>query len=140
MTPGTCVIEGVNNSAAYLDPIEATCSTGNTLYWSMVSGGLAIAAATQVDKYTQLFSHYPVQLNIGGKLSEHLGVRIRTPSAFTGITKKEAKKSIIPEGDFKTTYGTIDENWIRWNQEAEPYLCHQEYKRGKEIKGRGQQV
>eukprot|EP00972_Heterocapsa_arctica_P097128 14330755-Heterocapsa_arctica.AAC.1 len=70
MTPGTCVIEGMNNSAAYLDPIDATCSTGNTLDW-----------------FT-LFSHYPVQLTIGGKLREDLGVRIRRPSAFLGITKK----------------------------------------------------
>eukprot|EP00972_Heterocapsa_arctica_P009517 1402059-Heterocapsa_arctica.AAC.1 len=31
MTPGTCVIEGMSNSAAYLDPMESTCSTGNTL-------------------------------------------------------------------------------------------------------------
>eukprot|EP00972_Heterocapsa_arctica_P043860 6476340-Heterocapsa_arctica.AAC.1 len=31
-----------------------------------------------------------------------MGVRIRRPSTFQGITKKEAKKGIIPEGDFKT--------------------------------------
>eukprot|EP00972_Heterocapsa_arctica_P017880 2642837-Heterocapsa_arctica.AAC.1 len=62
ITPGTCVIEGMNNSAAYLDPIAPTCSTGNTLDWFMISGGLAIAAETRVDKDTQIFSHYPVQL------------------------------------------------------------------------------
>eukprot|EP00972_Heterocapsa_arctica_P108402 15965921-Heterocapsa_arctica.AAC.1 len=92
MTPGTCVIEGMNNSAAYLNPIDATCSTGNTLDWFMVSGGLAIAAETKVDKDTHIYSHCPVQLKIGGKLSEDLGVRIRRPSAFQGIAKKEAKK------------------------------------------------
>eukprot|EP00972_Heterocapsa_arctica_P085470 12596967-Heterocapsa_arctica.AAC.1 len=68
----------------------------------MVSGGLGIAAETKVDKDTQLFSHYPVHFKIGGKLSEDLGVRIRRPIAFLGITKKEAKKGSIPEGDFKT--------------------------------------
>eukprot|EP00972_Heterocapsa_arctica_P040625 5987788-Heterocapsa_arctica.AAC.1 len=73
----------------------------------MVSGGLAIAAETRVDKDTQICSHYPVQLKIGGKLSEDMGVRIRRPSAFQGITKKEAKKGIIPEGDFQTRDGTI---------------------------------
>eukprot|EP00972_Heterocapsa_arctica_P014524 2137846-Heterocapsa_arctica.AAC.1 len=31
-----------------------------------------------------------------------MGVRIRRPSAFQCITKKEAKKGNIPEGDFKT--------------------------------------
>eukprot|EP00972_Heterocapsa_arctica_P083812 12350722-Heterocapsa_arctica.AAC.1 len=97
----------------------------------MVSGGLAIAAETKVDKYTQLYSHYPVQLTIGGKLSEDLGVSIRRPSAFLGITKKEAKKGSISEGDFKTKEGTIYEHWIRWNREAETYLCHQTYNLGK---------
>eukprot|EP00972_Heterocapsa_arctica_P011582 1696713-Heterocapsa_arctica.AAC.1 len=60
-----------------------------------------------------------------------MGVRIRRPSAFQGITKKEAKKGIIPEWDFQTKEGTLCEHWIRWNQEAETYLCHQEDKRGK---------
>eukprot|EP00972_Heterocapsa_arctica_P084079 12387025-Heterocapsa_arctica.AAC.1 len=69
-----------------------------------------------------------------------MGVRIRRPSAFQGFTKKEAKKGIIPEGGFKTKEGTIEQNWIRWNQEAETYLCHQEDKRGTEFKGRGQKV
>eukprot|EP00972_Heterocapsa_arctica_P093086 13729430-Heterocapsa_arctica.AAC.1 len=73
MAPGTCVIESMNNSAAYLDPVDATCSSGNTLDWFMVSGGPAIEAETKVDKDTQLYSHYPVQLTIGGRLSEDLG-------------------------------------------------------------------
>eukprot|EP00972_Heterocapsa_arctica_P045484 6714125-Heterocapsa_arctica.AAC.1 len=30
-----------------------------------------------------------------------MGVRIRRPSAFQGITKKEANNGIIPEGIFK---------------------------------------
>eukprot|EP00972_Heterocapsa_arctica_P012115 1777704-Heterocapsa_arctica.AAC.1 len=67
-----------------------------------------------------------------------MGVRIRRPSAFQGITKKEANKGNIPEGDFNTKEGTTEENWIRWNQEAETYRCHQEDNRGKEFKGRGQ--
>eukprot|EP00972_Heterocapsa_arctica_P094583 13948123-Heterocapsa_arctica.AAC.1 len=119
MAPGTCVIEGMNNSAAYLDPEASTCCIGNALDWFMVSGGLAIAAETRVDKDTQIYAYYPVQLKVGGKLSEDMGVRIRRPSAFQGITKKEAKKGVIPEGDFKTREGTIEENWIRWNQDAE---------------------
>eukprot|EP00972_Heterocapsa_arctica_P070568 10425149-Heterocapsa_arctica.AAC.1 len=74
----------------------------------MVSGGLVIAAETNVDRDTQTYSHYPVQLNIGGRLSEDLGVRIRRASAFAGLTKEEAKKGIIPEGDFKTKEGTLE--------------------------------
>eukprot|EP00972_Heterocapsa_arctica_P015110 2224813-Heterocapsa_arctica.AAC.1 len=68
----------------------------------MVSGGLALAAETKVDKDTQIYVHYPVQLKVGGKLSEDMGQRIRGPSAFQGLTKKEAKKGIIPEGDSNT--------------------------------------
>eukprot|EP00972_Heterocapsa_arctica_P080461 11856405-Heterocapsa_arctica.AAC.1 len=54
MAPGTCTVEGMNNSAAYLDPMAptSTCSTRNTLDWFMVSGGLAIAAETRVDPDT----------------------------------------------------------------------------------------
>eukprot|EP00972_Heterocapsa_arctica_P098272 14502614-Heterocapsa_arctica.AAC.1 len=63
----------MKNSAAYLDPMAPMCSTGNTFNWFMVSGGLAIAADTRVDKDTQILSHYPVQLKVGGKLSEDMG-------------------------------------------------------------------
>eukprot|EP00972_Heterocapsa_arctica_P004089 607418-Heterocapsa_arctica.AAC.1 len=63
MGPGACVIEGMNNPAAYLDPMEATCHTGNTIDWFMVSGGLAIAAETKVDKDTQIDAHYPVPVS-----------------------------------------------------------------------------
>eukprot|EP00972_Heterocapsa_arctica_P088878 13106638-Heterocapsa_arctica.AAC.1 len=73
----------------------------------MVSGGLAIAAETIVDKDTQIYAHYPVQLKIGGRLSEDLGSRIRKATAFEGMTKKEVKQSIIPEGDFQTKEGTL---------------------------------
>eukprot|EP00972_Heterocapsa_arctica_P047017 6938756-Heterocapsa_arctica.AAC.1 len=63
----------------------------------MVSGGLAIGAETKVDNDTQIYSHYPVRLKNGGKLSEDLGWRIRKVHAFEGMTKKEVKKSVIPE-------------------------------------------
>jgi hypothetical protein len=131
MAPGTCVIEGMNNAAAYLDPMGATCNTGSTLDWFMVSGGLAIGAETQVDNDTHIYSHYPVRLKIGGKLSEDLGHRIRKVNAFEGMTKKEVKKSVIPEGDFQTKEGTLEENWARWNLESEKYLCIKEDKKVK---------
>eukprot|EP00972_Heterocapsa_arctica_P022669 3335037-Heterocapsa_arctica.AAC.1 len=115
MSPGTCVIEGINNSAAYLDPVASACCTGNTLDLFMVNGGLAIAAETKVDKDTHFYAHYHVQRRVGGKLSQSMGHRIRIPSAFQGITKKEAKKGFIPEGYFKTKEGTIQYNWIRCN-------------------------
>eukprot|EP00972_Heterocapsa_arctica_P019812 2922963-Heterocapsa_arctica.AAC.1 len=60
-----------------------------------------------------------------------MGARIRRPSAFQGITKNEAKKGNLPEGYFKTKEG-----WIRWSQQSETYLCHQEDKRGQSFKGR----
>jgi hypothetical protein len=36
--------------------------------------------------------------------------------------------------------GTLNDNWKRWNQEAELYLCHKEDKREIEYKGRGMPV
>eukprot|EP00972_Heterocapsa_arctica_P077548 11437613-Heterocapsa_arctica.AAC.1 len=82
MAPGTCTLEGTNSSAAYLDPEESTCHTGNTLDWYMVSGGLALSAETKVDPDTQIYSHYPVILRVGGTLSEDMGQRIKRPMAF----------------------------------------------------------
>eukprot|EP00972_Heterocapsa_arctica_P018756 2773622-Heterocapsa_arctica.AAC.1 len=49
----------MNNSDAYLDPIDATCNTGNTLDWFMVSGGLALAVETKVNKDTQILRALP---------------------------------------------------------------------------------
>eukprot|EP00972_Heterocapsa_arctica_P016895 2494282-Heterocapsa_arctica.AAC.1 len=69
-----------------------------------------------------------------------MGQRIKRPMAFQGLTKKEARTRNTPEGDFKTKEGTLDEDWIRWNQEGETYLSHQEDKRGQEYKGRGQKT
>eukprot|EP00972_Heterocapsa_arctica_P042040 6198878-Heterocapsa_arctica.AAC.1 len=89
MAPGSCIIEGLKNAAAYMDPMDATCNTGNTLDWYMISGGLAIGAETSVDKDTQIYARYPVKLKIGGELSQDLGVRIRRPNAFDGMTKQE---------------------------------------------------
>eukprot|EP00972_Heterocapsa_arctica_P071278 10528127-Heterocapsa_arctica.AAC.1 len=59
-----------------------------------------------------------------------MGQRIRRPSAFQGLTKKEARTGNIPEGDFDTKESTLEVNWIRWNQESDTYLSHQEDKRG----------
>eukprot|EP00972_Heterocapsa_arctica_P032334 4766775-Heterocapsa_arctica.AAC.2 len=66
-------------------------------------------------------------------------MRIRKASAFVGMTTKDVKQGNIPEGDLKTNEGTLNEKWIRWNQEADNYLCHQEDKRGQYFRG-GQQV
>eukprot|EP00972_Heterocapsa_arctica_P097738 14420539-Heterocapsa_arctica.AAC.1 len=68
----------------------------------MVSGGLALAAETKVDKDTPIYAHYPVRLKVGGSLIEDMGQRIRRPSAFQGPTKKGARTSNIPERDFAT--------------------------------------
>eukprot|EP00972_Heterocapsa_arctica_P084434 12436795-Heterocapsa_arctica.AAC.1 len=45
----------------------------------------------KVDNDTHIYAHYPGRLKVGGKLSEDMGQRIRRPSAFQGLTKKEAR-------------------------------------------------
>eukprot|EP00972_Heterocapsa_arctica_P038500 5673389-Heterocapsa_arctica.AAC.1 len=72
MTPGVCIIEGMNSSAAYLEPVEATCHSGNTLDWFMFSAGLALAAETKVDNDILIYAHYPVKLRVGSKLIEDM--------------------------------------------------------------------
>eukprot|EP00972_Heterocapsa_arctica_P001616 231040-Heterocapsa_arctica.AAC.1 len=58
----------------------------------MVSGGLAIAAETKEDKYTQLYSHYPVQLTIGGKLGEDLGGQNEETKCFPRNHEERSKQ------------------------------------------------
>eukprot|EP00972_Heterocapsa_arctica_P092511 13644843-Heterocapsa_arctica.AAC.1 len=56
------------------------------------------------------------------------------------MTKKDVNGSVMPEGDFQTKEITLEENWIRWNQESETYLCQTEDKQGQYFRGRGQTV
>eukprot|EP00972_Heterocapsa_arctica_P103551 15261509-Heterocapsa_arctica.AAC.1 len=97
MEPGTCVIEGTKSWAAYVDPGAQTCRTGSTLYWFMVSGGLALSAESKVESDTPTYTHYPVKLRVGGRLSKYMGQRIRRPMAFQGLTRKEARNRDVPE-------------------------------------------
>ncbi len=80
MAPKDVTIEGMNSNATYFDPVVATCFTGSTLDWFLVSGSLAINAETHVEEDSIIHSHCPVYLKIGGKLSEDLGSRIRRPT------------------------------------------------------------
>eukprot|EP00972_Heterocapsa_arctica_P080944 11928951-Heterocapsa_arctica.AAC.1 len=102
MAPGTFTLEGTSSSAAYIDPEESTCHTGNTLDWYMVSGGLALSAEIKVDQDTHIYAHYPVILRVGGSLSKYMGQRIKRPMAFQGLTREEARTRDTPEGDFRT--------------------------------------
>ena len=88
MAPKDVTIEGMNSNATYFDPVVATCSTGSTLDWFLVSGSLAINAETHVDEDSIIHSHCPVYLKVGGKLSEDLGNRIRRPTEFKWKAKK----------------------------------------------------
>eukprot|EP00972_Heterocapsa_arctica_P084529 12452453-Heterocapsa_arctica.AAC.1 len=97
MEPVSCIIEGTNRAAAYVDPGAATCHTANTLDWFMVSGGLALSAESKVEEDTHIYAHYPVRLRVGGNLSKDMGHRIKRPMAFQGLARKEARTRETPE-------------------------------------------
>eukprot|EP00972_Heterocapsa_arctica_P019232 2836738-Heterocapsa_arctica.AAC.2 len=42
--------------------------------------------------------------------------------AFQVRTSKESRTRGVPEGDFTEKEGTLDEDWIRWNESSENYL------------------
>eukprot|EP00972_Heterocapsa_arctica_P049469 7281431-Heterocapsa_arctica.AAC.1 len=77
----------------------------------MVSSGLANGAESKVEGDTAVAKHSPVRLQIGGKFSEGMGMRIRRPMAFQGMTRKEAKVHGVLEGDCIMRCETIDEHW-----------------------------
>eukprot|EP00972_Heterocapsa_arctica_P019061 2813673-Heterocapsa_arctica.AAC.1 len=74
MEPGTCIIEGTNSAAAYIDPGAATCH-----------------ADSEVEGATHIYAHYPVILRVGGNPSKDMRERIRRPMALQGLTRKEAR-------------------------------------------------
>eukprot|EP00972_Heterocapsa_arctica_P087047 12830923-Heterocapsa_arctica.AAC.1 len=122
MESGTCIIEGTNSAAAYIDPGSPTCHKGNTLDVYMVSGGLALAAETKVEGDTPIYAHYLVRLSIGANLSKYMGQIIKRPMAFQGLTRKEARTRDVPEDGFTKKKGTLGEDWKRWNESSENHI------------------
>eukprot|EP00972_Heterocapsa_arctica_P008191 1198943-Heterocapsa_arctica.AAC.1 len=59
-----------------------------------------------------------------------MGSRIKRPMDFQGMTRKEAKHSMPTDGTFKFKGGTINEQWIHWNEASEEYLAQKERKTG----------
>eukprot|EP00972_Heterocapsa_arctica_P087901 12962389-Heterocapsa_arctica.AAC.1 len=50
-----------------------------------------------VNNDTHISGHSPVRLNIGGKLSEDIGSRIKRPVDFQGISRKEEQMKPLPK-------------------------------------------
>eukprot|EP00972_Heterocapsa_arctica_P099823 14726298-Heterocapsa_arctica.AAC.1 len=67
-----------------------------------------------------------------------MGQLIKILMAFQGLTRQEARTREIPEGDCTGKEGTLDEDWIRWNESSDNYLGQVEDKLGQAFKGRGQ--
>eukprot|EP00972_Heterocapsa_arctica_P083714 12335480-Heterocapsa_arctica.AAC.1 len=53
------------------------------------------------EQFGRLSRPYGGNMQFGKHIRLVHGVRIRRANAFVGMTKKEVKKGIIPEGDFK---------------------------------------
>eukprot|EP00972_Heterocapsa_arctica_P097508 14385766-Heterocapsa_arctica.AAC.1 len=68
-----------------------------------------------------------------------MGQRVKRLMASQGPTRKDARTREVPEGDFISKEGTLDEDWTSWNESSENYLGQVEDKLGQEHKGRGQQ-
>eukprot|EP00972_Heterocapsa_arctica_P075823 11183994-Heterocapsa_arctica.AAC.1 len=91
LEPGTFTLENTNAKAAYVDPGSHTFSRDGVtskLDWFLVCPELAISAAAMVNNDTHISGHSPVRLNVGGKLSEDMGSRIKRPVDFQGTTRK----------------------------------------------------
>eukprot|EP00972_Heterocapsa_arctica_P042311 6236085-Heterocapsa_arctica.AAC.1 len=81
-----------------------------------------------VNNDTHISRHSPVSLNIGGKLSEDMGSRIKRPVDFQGITRNEAKNGNPTEGTFIMKGKNLNPKWKHWNESSEEYLAQKEGK------------
>eukprot|EP00972_Heterocapsa_arctica_P019263 2842727-Heterocapsa_arctica.AAC.1 len=53
------------------------------------TAGLANGAESKVEGDIAIVKHSPVRLKVGGKLSEDMGVKMKRPKAFQGMTRKK---------------------------------------------------
>eukprot|EP00972_Heterocapsa_arctica_P078663 11600421-Heterocapsa_arctica.AAC.1 len=88
----------------------------------MVSAGLAHGAESKVQSDSAVDKHKPVRLRIGGKLTDDMGMKIRRPLSFQGMTRKEAKEHEVLEGDFVMKNKNSEEQWNHGNESSEQYL------------------
>eukprot|EP00972_Heterocapsa_arctica_P016576 2446387-Heterocapsa_arctica.AAC.1 len=64
-----------------------------------------------VNNDTHISGHSPVILNIGGKLNEDMGSRIKIPVDFQGITRKEARLNSPSEGTYVMQGKCLNQKW-----------------------------
>eukprot|EP00972_Heterocapsa_arctica_P081250 11973398-Heterocapsa_arctica.AAC.1 len=88
------------------------------------------------DTHTYQAGHSPVRLNVGGKLNQDMGSRIKIPVDCQGITRKEAKNEMATDGTFIMKGSNLNQKWKHWNESSEDYLAQKEGKTGDAYYGR----
>eukprot|EP00972_Heterocapsa_arctica_P100082 14758988-Heterocapsa_arctica.AAC.1 len=69
-------------------------------------------------------------MNVGGKLSEDMGSRIKRPLDFQGITRKEANNKMPTDGTFTLEGAKLNQQLKHWNEASEEHLAQKEGKTG----------
>eukprot|EP00972_Heterocapsa_arctica_P082027 12089960-Heterocapsa_arctica.AAC.1 len=75
-----------------------------------------------VNNDTHISGHSPVRLNVGGKLNEDMGSRIKRPVDFQGINRKGATNDMPTDGTFIMKGNNLNQQWQHWNESSEEYL------------------
>eukprot|EP00972_Heterocapsa_arctica_P090957 13419869-Heterocapsa_arctica.AAC.1 len=68
-----------------------------------------------VNNDTHISGHSPVRLNIGGKLSEDMGSRIKRPVYSQGITRTKARVNSPIGGTYVMQGKRLNHKWKHWN-------------------------
>eukprot|EP00972_Heterocapsa_arctica_P048063 7088377-Heterocapsa_arctica.AAC.1 len=93
-----------------------------------------------VNNDTHISGHSPVILNIGGKLSEEMGSRIKILVDVRGIARKDARMSSPTKGKYVMKGKSLNQTWKHWNESSEDFLAQIEGKTGEEYYGRGKPI
>eukprot|EP00972_Heterocapsa_arctica_P115676 16449121-Heterocapsa_arctica.AAC.1 len=93
-----------------------------------------------VNNDTHISGHSPVRLNVGGKLSEDMGSRIKRPVDFQGIIGKDANNEMPTDGTFRMKGNNLNQTWKYWNESSEEYVAQKEGNTGEEYYGRGRPI
>ena len=118
-------------------PDRPTYDSGSVLDWFFTNMDFRSDVKVTVDDEAGIIGHRPVTIEIPRSINGDLGVRLKRPVAFKGVTKAELKGFEPEPGLTIALEGTLEDKWAAWNTHAESWLAAKEEADGHEYLGRG---
>ena len=111
---------------------DPTTDSGNRIDWFATNVERGDGAKVEVLSEFPIPVHRPVLAKVPRGTQGDLGVRLRRPKAFEGVTKEKLKGYVPEAGEEVVLRGSLEDMWQTWNKAAEAWLMAKEDVKGKE--------